>query len=64
MNELTFQIHEMPTLQDGTKFNALPDDYEPGVPIGYGATIQDAIESLLESYELKFDSQPLTYKWK
>lgn len=63
MNELTFSIEQIPTLQDGSRFKALPDDYEPGVPIGYGRDIQSAIESLIESWELKFDVTP-TFKWR
>lgn len=39
------------------------EDWDLGVPIGYGKTVQDAIESFLESWTLHFDYRP-SYNWK
>lgn len=43
-------------------FQATLKDWDGGVPIGYGKTIQEAIENFLEDWELKYDEQ-LNYKW-
>lgn len=64
MNELTFRISEMCTQPNGWKYEAVPDDYEPGIPIGYGRTIEEAIEDLLESWTMKYDVEVLKFTWR
>lgn len=44
------------------KFQATLEQFDEGVPIGYGQTIQEAIEDFLEDWELHFDEQP-KFKW-
>jgi hypothetical protein len=34
-------------------WTACSDDYEPGMPVGYGATEAEAIADLLENYDVK-----------
>lgn len=40
----------------GCDWSATSDDYEPGMPIGYGATEQDAKNNLLELERLMNES--------
>jgi hypothetical protein len=38
-------------------WEATLDNYEPGHPIGFGATQEDAVEDLRVVYELKYDKE-------
>ena len=44
------------------KFFATLSDWDLGIPIGYGNTIQEALEDFIESWELHYDEKP-NYKW-
>lgn len=43
-------------------FKATLESWDCGIPIGYGDSIQEAIEIFLEAWEMKFDETP-NYKW-
>lgn len=45
-----------------TKFKATLAEWDLGIPIGYGETIQEALDIFLESWEMKFEEVP-NYKW-
>lgn len=44
------------------KFEATLVEWDLGTPIGYGNTIQEALEDFIESWELHYDEQP-NYNW-
>ena len=44
------------------KFQATLSEWDLGVPIGYGQTIQEALEDFIESWELHYDEEP-KYTW-
>lgn len=40
------------------RYQATLTDWDWGIPIGYGNTIQEALESFLDQYD-----EPINYKW-
>lgn len=44
------------------QFQATLQDYDYGIPIGYGDTIQEALDIFLESFEMKYNQLP-NYIW-
>lgn len=61
LESVTVTVTEAP-VYTRQRFQATLTQWDLGVPIGYGNTIQEALESFLESWELHFDEQ-LNYKW-
>lgn len=45
------------------KFQAYTEEWDLDSPIGYGDTIQEALEDFIESWELRYDVTP-KYTWK
>lgn len=44
------------------QFQATLSEWDLGVPIGYGDTIQEALDIFLESFEMKYNQLP-NYIW-
>lgn len=61
MNTQSVTVKEAPNYTR-QKYQATLTEWDHGVPIGYGETIQDALEAFLESWEMKYNQQ-LNYKW-
>lgn len=61
---ITFTIEQIPTMPDGIKFSAVPDGWDLGTPLGYGKTIQEAIDDLLMNYELLHDVEVIKFCWR
>jgi hypothetical protein len=57
----TIKVTEAPAYTR-KKYEATLVEWDLGIPVGYGDTIQEALEDFIESWELKFDESP-KYKW-
>jgi hypothetical protein len=44
------------------KFFATVAEWDLGIPIGYGSSIQEALENFIESWEMKYNEHP-KYLW-
>lgn len=44
------------------QFQATLSEWDLGIPIGFGDTVQEALEIFLESWEMKY-GQPCNYIW-
>lgn len=42
---------------DSQNFKVIPNDYEPGMPVGIGATLDDAISDFKEWWLNKYDKE-------
>lgn len=64
MLHLTVQYIHPPIPYRNFDWCVTDENYEPGSPEGYGSSIQEALESYLESFEMKHNEQLKEWTWK